>query len=76
MELRELFDLSSERRYYRVGNMWQIMKIELTREELLLLRHCVEFNTTGNRQGNFPHAVERMLKKLNRELAPHSKQVA
>ena len=52
------------------------MKIELTREELLLLRHCVEFNTTGNRQGNFPHAVERMLKKLNRELAPHSKQVA
>ena len=52
------------------------MKVELSREELLLLKHALEFNTTGTRQSNYAQRVARLTARLEREINPHVKAVS
>ena len=52
------------------------MKVELSHEELLLLKHVLEFNTTGNRQTNYAQRVARLTARLEREINPHGKKVS
>jgi hypothetical protein len=47
------------------------MKLELTRDELLLLRHALEFNTTGTHGSNFAQRVERLLARITATIEPH-----
>ena len=45
------------------------MELELSREELSLLRHCVEFNTTGKHGSEWAKRCDLMKAKLSRALA-------
>ena len=44
------------------------MKLELSSEELSLLRHCVEFNTTGKHGSEWAKRCDLMKAKLSRAL--------
>ena len=47
------------------------MKLELSRDELLLLRHALEFNTTGTWGSNYAQRVERLLARITATIEPH-----
>ena len=51
------------------------MRLELSREELSLLRHCVEFNSTGKHGSEWAKQCDKMEAKLLRALTTE-KEVA